>query len=93
MGDYNGKTLSTIGSSSVLLDPEDVDGVAQIRSWYSQAGATQAGQPLSVQGKGGRVDRRITIETIKEEVCGTSFVFKSEHTTFFSIYYFFFCTV
>lgn len=33
VGDYNGKTLSTIGSSTVLVDPVDVPEAGRERNW------------------------------------------------------------
>lgn len=34
VGDFNGKTLSTVGSSTVLIDPVDVPEAGTQRSWW-----------------------------------------------------------
>jgi replication factor A1 len=33
VGDYNGKTLSTLGSSTVLVDPVDIPEAGRERQW------------------------------------------------------------
>jgi hypothetical protein len=71
VGDFNGRSLSSLGSSVILVDPSpsDVPGVAELRSWYDQGGAAQQAQALTQAGKGGgRADRRATLGMIKDEV-------------------------
>lgn len=68
VGDFNGKTLSTISSSTVIMDEDDVEGVAAMRAWFKDGGSLQVAQPLSAPGKGGRVDRRVTVRMINDEV-------------------------
>jgi replication factor A1 len=33
VGDFNGKTLSTVGSSTVVMDPQDIPEALQLRQW------------------------------------------------------------
>lgn len=70
VGDFNGKTLSTVGSSTVVMDPHDIPEALQLRQWYDQGGHAQAADALSRQGGGGRADRRICLAQIKEEGLG-----------------------
>lgn len=73
LGDYNGKTLSTVSSSSVLVDPAPqlVGGpeAAHLRSWYDNGGALQESHALSsARGPGGgRQERRICVADIKAQ--------------------------
>lgn len=72
VGDFNGKTLSTVSSSTVLLDPVDPPEAGQLRSWYDNGGAAQAAQALSMaRTGGGRVDRRVSVAQIKGERLGS----------------------
>lgn len=73
VGDFNGRSLSSLGSSVILVEPSpsDIPGVTHLRSWYDQGGAAQHPQALTQAGKGGgRADRRATLGMIKDEVCG-----------------------
>lgn len=69
VGDFNGKTLSTVGSSTVVIDPPEVPEAIQLRQWYDSGGATMAAEALSKPG-GGRSDRRLTLAQIKDENLG-----------------------
>eukprot|EP00877_Chromochloris_zofingiensis_P013681 jgi/Chrzof1/8567/Cz03g15270.t1 len=73
IGDFNGKNLSTIGSSTVTLNP-DVPEAGFLRTWFDhQGGAAQTAAPLS-EGRGGgtgKNDRRVTFTQIKDEGLGT----------------------
>lgn len=33
VGDYNGKTLSTVGASALRLDPMDLPAAQRVRGW------------------------------------------------------------
>lgn len=71
VGDYNGRTLSTVASSTLSVDPLEEPAAVQLRQWYDAGGAALAAESLSRQGGGGgRTDRRITIAQIKEEGLG-----------------------
>lgn len=69
VGDFNGKTLSTVASSTVMVDPLDVPEAVQLRQWYDSGGATMVAEALS-RPSGGRNDRRITLAQIKDEGLG-----------------------
>lgn len=73
VGDFNGKTVSTISSSTIMVDPVDVPEAAKLRAWYDRGGAQVAPQALSMsRGAGGsRSDRLITVSQIDEEGLGT----------------------
>ncbi|KAF8055656.1 RPA1A [Scenedesmus sp. PABB004] len=73
VGDFNGKSLSTLSSSTVLLDPERPE-TAALRNWWDNAGgATMAVSALSgMGGGGGRSDRRVTFRQIETEGLGLS---------------------
>lgn len=71
VGDYNGKTLSTIGSSTIVIDPVDESKAGSLRSWYDNGGATTTAQALSSARAGsGRSDRRVCTSIIKSEGLG-----------------------
>ncbi|EFJ49234.1 hypothetical protein VOLCADRAFT_104448 [Volvox carteri f. nagariensis] len=76
VGDFNGKTLSTIGSSVLRIDPMDLPAAQRLRSWYDGGGRSQAVNSLSSAGMGGgaggKADRRTTFSAIKGEHLGTS---------------------
>lgn len=69
IGEFNGKNLSTVGSSMVLIDDVTLPGVAEMQQWYAAGGAAQPAQALSRTG-GGRADRRVTASIIHDEVRG-----------------------
>ena len=52
VGDFNGKTLSNTTSSTILVDPIDVNEAGSLRSWYDGGGASQAAVALSSRGGG-----------------------------------------
>ncbi|GFR50485.1 hypothetical protein Agub_g12748, partial [Astrephomene gubernaculifera] len=75
VGDFNGKTLSTVGASSLRIDPMDLPAAQRLRSWYDSGGRTQVASSLSSAGGGGgggKADRRVTFSAIKDEHLGTS---------------------
>jgi hypothetical protein len=81
VGDFNGKTLSSVSSSVLLVDAVDIDGVAALRAWYDQGGGALKAQALSAAGRGGRADRRVTSKTIKDEVRLLCLTFWRERVT------------
>ncbi|KAG2449859.1 hypothetical protein HYH02_005382 [Chlamydomonas schloesseri] len=75
VGDYNGKTLSTVGASALRLDPMDLPAAQRVRGWYDGGGKAQAVNSLSAAGGGGgggRTDRRTVLSAIKDENLGRS---------------------
>lgn len=74
VGDFNGKTLGTISTSLVDVDP-DVPEAGILRNWFDrEGGAQQVAQPLS-DGRAtgsGRNERRCTLAQITDEGMGTS---------------------
>lgn len=73
MGDFNGKTLSTISSSTVLVNP-DIPEATEVKLWYTEYGSTQ--QAAALSGRGGGNDetsaanagkRRSTLSMIADE--------------------------
>jgi replication factor A1 len=38
VGDFNGKTLSTVASSTVAVDPPDIPEAVQLRQWWASLG-------------------------------------------------------
>lgn len=73
VGDYNGKTLSTVSSTTIVVDPVDTPEAGNLKTWYDNGGANTAAQALSsARAGGGRQDRRICISQIKGESMGLS---------------------
>ena len=70
VGEFNGKNISTVSSSQVLLNPQEPPETAQIKHWYSTQGASIPAQPLSVAGGEKRKDRRICMSQIRGEGLG-----------------------
>ncbi|KAL3155866.1 hypothetical protein ABBQ32_012870 [Trebouxia sp. C0010 RCD-2024] len=74
VGDFNGKTLGTISTSLVDVDP-DVPEAGILRNWFDrEGGAQQVAQPLS-DGRAsgsGRNERRCTLAQITDEGMGTN---------------------
>eukprot|EP00775_Hariotina_reticulata_P005401 gene5401-5635_t len=69
VGDFNGKNLSSLGSSTVAVAPDRPEAQA-LRRWYDQGGSTAAVTTLSSGGGMGRQDRRVTFSQIKSEGLG-----------------------
>jgi hypothetical protein len=67
VGDFNGKTLSSISGTQVVLDPHDVQEAARLRHWYDNGGAAAVVAPMSeARGAGGgRQDVRITLAQVR----------------------------
>ncbi|CAG9464736.1 unnamed protein product [Pedinophyceae sp. YPF-701] len=76
VGDFNGKNLSTIGSSNILLNPENEPAAQALRVWYDQGGSAAAATALS--GAGGRMGAsgtgkgRCDLAMLQEERYGTN---------------------
>ena len=52
LSDYNGRSLSTLNSSSVINDP-DVAEAGELRAWYANAGGGSDFKSVSTRGGGG----------------------------------------
>eukprot|EP00878_Enallax_costatus_P012473 GHUV01013026.1.p1 GENE.GHUV01013026.1~~GHUV01013026.1.p1 ORF type:complete len:867 (+),score=301.03 GHUV01013026.1:206-2806(+) len=74
VGDFNGKSLSTLGSSSVVVEPDRPE-AGYLRTWWDQQGGCNM-QVMSLSerggGGGGRQDRRVTFSMIENEGIGMS---------------------
>ncbi|KAI8107796.1 hypothetical protein M9435_002824 [Picochlorum sp. BPE23] len=71
VGEFNGKNISTVSSSSVLLNPPEAPETPQLQQWYASGGSAQEVKPLSGIREGGRkADRRICISQIRGEGLG-----------------------
>eukprot|EP00884_Botryococcus_braunii_P015981 jgi/Botrbrau1/3066/Bobra.0070s0059.1 len=70
VNDFNGKTLSSVGSSTILIDPRDIPEVSALRAWYEGGGSAAPVMALSSVGGGSRNDRRVTLAMIREEGLG-----------------------
>ncbi len=70
VNDFNGKTLSSVGSSTILIDARDIPEVAALRAWYEGGGSAGPVMALSSVGGGSRNDRRVTLAMIREEGLG-----------------------
>jgi hypothetical protein len=72
VGDFNGKNLSTLSSSRVMVEP-NIPETAWLRNWYNSSGVSSVAAPLSERGAGGgRQDRRVTFAQVKDEGIGTT---------------------
>lgn len=70
VGDFNGKSLSTVSSSIVATDP-DIPECLELQQWYGAGGAQVKAASLSdSRMSGGRQDRRCTLQHIKDEQLG-----------------------
>jgi len=71
VGEFNGKNLSTVSSSTVMVDPQEVAETQQLHKWYMSGGANQEMQALSgSKGMGTKSDRRVCISQIRGEGLG-----------------------
>ncbi|CAM9482030.1 unnamed protein product [Ascophyllum nodosum] len=78
LSDYNGRSLSTLNSSSVINDP-DVAEAGELRAWYANAGGGSDFKSVSTRGGGGGggdemakrdISARHTLESIRENNLG-----------------------
>ncbi|XP_051224702.1 replication protein A 70 kDa DNA-binding subunit C [Lolium perenne] len=72
VGDFNGKSVGTISSSSLKINPDFPD-AEKLRQWYMTEGKNAAFSSLSGRMSGtGRTDVRKTVAQIKDEGLGRS---------------------
>ncbi|CAB78915.1 replication A protein-like [Arabidopsis thaliana] len=72
ISEFNGKTVSTIGSSQLFIDPDFVE-AEKLKNWFEREGKSVPCISLSREFSGsGKVDVRKTISQIKDEKLGTS---------------------
>lgn len=72
VGDYNGRSLGSIGSTQVVINPTDVSEAATLKQWFENGGFKLESTPLSgAGGMGTKQDRRILLSQIHEESLGT----------------------
>ncbi|KAG7542266.1 Zinc finger CCHC-type [Arabidopsis thaliana x Arabidopsis arenosa] len=72
ISEFNGKAVSTIGSSQLFIDPDFVE-AHKLKDWFEREGKSVPCISLSREFSGsGRVDVRKTISQIKDEKLGTS---------------------
>ncbi|KAJ4868444.1 Replication protein A 70 kDa DNA-binding subunit E [Raphanus sativus] len=72
VSEFNGKAVSTIGSSQLLVEPDFVE-ARKLKEWFEREGRSAPCVSISREFNGsGRVDVRKTISQIKDEKLGTS---------------------
>eukprot|EP00854_Cymbomonas_tetramitiformis_P010261 gene10261-12137_t len=64
LGNFGGRSLSTISSSQINIDPE-VPEAAAVRNWYAQGGAQNKTSLTTAYG--GRADKKCTFGMLKDE--------------------------
>lgn len=70
--DFNGKSVGTISSSQLLIEPDSPE-ASRLREWFEREGRNIPAVSISREsGISGRVDIRKTISQIKDENLGTS---------------------
>jgi replication factor A1 len=70
VGEYNGKTLGSISSTQIRVNP-DIPEAGRLRHWWDKlGGAHQEAVQLNTQGGGGS-DRRVCLADIRDEGLGT----------------------
>ena len=70
VGEYNGKTLGSISSTQIRVNP-DIPEAGRLRHWWDKlGGAHQEAVQLNTQGGGGS-DRRVVLADIRDEGLGT----------------------
>jgi len=75
VGDFGGRSLSTVSSSTVELNPTDVAGSGELRSWFDESqgqgvsSLSSAGGPGQGQGISARDERKV-LSAIKDEDLG-----------------------
>ena len=74
LGDYNGRSLSTAGSSLVEIDPNHPR-TAELRAWWSRGGSSSSFSSLtgggSASGAAGGSSKRTTIQAMRQEDVAT----------------------
>lgn len=72
ISEFNGKAVSTIGSSQLFIEPDFVE-AQKLKEWFEREGRNVPCISISREFSGnGRVDVRKTISQIKDEKLGTS---------------------
>ncbi|KAF8107604.1 hypothetical protein N665_0119s0067 [Sinapis alba] len=72
ISEFNGKAVSTIGSSQLFIEP-DLAEARKLKEWFEREGRSAPCISISREFSGsGRVDIRKTISQIKDEKLGTS---------------------
>ncbi|KAG2261000.1 hypothetical protein Bca52824_068079 [Brassica carinata] len=72
ISEFNGKAVSTIGSSQLFVEPDLVE-ARKLKEWFEREGRSAPCISISREFSGnGRVDVRKTISQIKDEKLGTS---------------------
>ncbi|XP_010449392.1 PREDICTED: replication protein A 70 kDa DNA-binding subunit E-like isoform X1 [Camelina sativa] len=72
ISEFNGKAVSTIGSSKLFIDPDFVEAL-KLKDWFEREGKSVPCISISREFSGSaRVDVRKTISQIKDEKLGTS---------------------
>ncbi|CAH8313010.1 unnamed protein product [Eruca vesicaria subsp. sativa] len=72
ISEFNGKAVSTIGSSQLFVEPDLVE-AQKLKEWFAREGRSAPFISISRElTGGGRVDVRKTISQIKDEKLGTS---------------------
>ncbi|XP_039128729.1 LOW QUALITY PROTEIN: replication protein A 70 kDa DNA-binding subunit A-like [Dioscorea cayenensis subsp. rotundata] len=72
VSDFNGKSLGTIGSSQLFIDP-DFPEAHRLREWYNRDGKNLIAPSISKDSSSmGRTDVRKTVSQIKDEGLGRS---------------------
>ncbi|CAA7054917.1 unnamed protein product [Microthlaspi erraticum] len=72
ISEFNGKAVSTIGSSQLFIDPDFVES-QKLKEWFEREGKSVPCISISREFSGtGRVDVRKAISQIKDEKLGTS---------------------
>ncbi|GMH33864.1 hypothetical protein BSKO_01698 [Bryopsis sp. KO-2023] len=67
VGDFNGKNLSTIGSSRIEINA-DIPEVAELRQWYNGGGKGMQANSLSNNRASGKSNKRITVGDIPSQL-------------------------
>merc|ERR1712139_405620 len=75
ISDFGGQSGSTISSSTLSFNPEDVPEVKRLQSWWKEGGSAQQLQSLTQKGGGGggRPDaKQLSLAEVREvsENCG-----------------------
>ena len=69
VGEYNGKTLGTIGATQIHVNP-DISEAAKLRHWFDTQGGADSANQVRLNEGGSRSDRRIVLSDIKGEQLG-----------------------
>lgn len=56
LSDYNGRSLSSFNSSTIVHNPSDVPETAELRAWFDASGGGSSFKSVSVRSGGGGSD-------------------------------------